>query len=552
MQGLKSQPGTSLEQAEAIIQRLTQQKAIWIEVPIRERIYYLERCLEAIAVVAADWVQAACYAKGIDPKSPLAGEEWLIGPTAMITTLQAGGQPQPLRLRQRNGQAIAQVFPDSLLDWLLWFGFTGEVCLSPGRPITQGQAYQTPDPTGKLALVLGAGNVSAIAPLDALYKLIAENAVVLLKLNPVNDYLGTFLEQALAPLQEAGYLVTVYGDADLGKFLCQHPLIDTIHITGSHRTYEAILHQRGSAFLECRKLYADHLAMPKPITAELGCVTPVLVIPGNWSDSDLAFQARHVASMVVHNASFNCAAAKVLITAKGWAQRDLFLDYLRRKLAQIPLREAYYPGATARYQTFLEHYPQAQTFGERNETTLPWMLIPNVPAQLDEHALREEAFCGVLAEVSLQATDAAAFLNTAVAFANQQVWGNLSCTVLIDGATQRQYRAELETAIAQLRYGAIGINLWSGVIFGIPACTWGAFPGNTPKDIQSGQGVVHNAYLFDHPQKSVVRAPFRIFPTPPWFAQHRTLREMAIHYTQLQAQPSFSNLLKVFWAAIRG
>ena len=47
----------------------------------------------------------------------------------------------------------------------------------------------------------------------------------------------------------------------------------------------------------------------RPFSAELGCVTPVLVVPGPWSESDLDFQARHVAGMVAQNASFNCNAA---------------------------------------------------------------------------------------------------------------------------------------------------------------------------------------------------------------------------------------------------
>ena len=37
-------------------------------------------------------------------------------------------------------------------------------------------------------------------------------------------------------------------------------------------------------------------------------------------------------------------------------------------------------------------------------------------------------------------------------------------------------------------------------------------------DIGSGSGVVGNAALFDRPDKSVVRGPFRSRPKPPWFA----------------------------------
>ena len=89
--------------------------------------------------------------------------------------------------------------------------------------------------------MLGAGNVSAIAALDSLHKLFAENQVVLLKMNPVNAYVGEFLEKALQPLIQAGFLAIVYGDAELGRYLCQHPQIETIHITGSHQTHDAIV-----------------------------------------------------------------------------------------------------------------------------------------------------------------------------------------------------------------------------------------------------------------------------------------------------------------------
>ncbi len=57
------------------------------------------------------------------------------------------------------------------------------------------RAYDIPPAArqGKLALVLGAGNVASIAPLDVLHKLFIENQVCLLKLNPVNDYLHDLL-----------------------------------------------------------------------------------------------------------------------------------------------------------------------------------------------------------------------------------------------------------------------------------------------------------------------------------------------------------------------
>lgn len=551
-------PPTSFEQANTIAHHLATRKTAWVQVSPGDRIIYLQRCLAQVDQLASAWAEAACRAKGIDPAANLAGEEWFIGPTAtiaalqqLIKTLQANGQPRPPKRTQRQGQTIVQVFPDNWQERLLWWGYRGEVWLEPGEPDTQGKIYRHPAAMGTLALVLGAGNVSSIAALDTLHKLFAENAIVLLKMNPVNDYMGPMLAQAFQPLRDDGFFDVVYGGASLGSYLCQHSLIDTIHITGSQQTYEAIVWGNSRTEQTERKATQQPLNS-KPITAELGCVTPVLVVPGNWSQADLAFQARQVAGMVVHNASFNCAAAKVLVTAKGWAQRQDFLTLVRQEFAKAPARIAYYPGAKQRYIEFLERYPQAQMSNSGSDEIIPWTLIPDVPPEREEYALTHEAFCGVLAEVSLAPIDAAEFLTQAVNFVNDRIWGNLSCTLLIDPVTQTRYATELDHAIASLEYGAIGVNVWSGVIYSLPALTWGAFPGNSPDRIQSGQGTVHNAYLFEHPQKSVLYAPFRVSPMPIWFSRHNTLLPLAQQFTRFQTKPTWDNVFRVVMAAIKG
>ena len=76
--------------------------------------------------------------------------------------------------------------------------------------------------------------------------------------------------------------------------------------------------------------------------------------------------------------------------------------------------------------------------------------------------------------------------------------------------------------------------------------------GKSFLDIGSGSGFVHNSYLFDHPQKSVVYAPFRIFPTPAWFANHKNLLGMAKQLLKLEANPTWKNLPLVVLAALRG
>jgi len=547
------------DDVDAKVARVAARKDDWVRVPIAERVALLRKCLDGIVAVAERWVKDGCALKGIDPGEPLAGEEWVGGPMAaarnarlLVEALEQGGQPKPRRVRARaDGQLVADVFPMSMLDRALMGGVRAEVWIEPGKPATQGAVYRDPPRAGKVSLVLGAGNVSSIVFMDALYKLFVESEVVVVKVNPVNAYVGPHLEEAFRALVDAGFLAVVYGGADVGARLATHPSIDTLHVTGSDRTYDAIVWGGDEAERARRKAEND----PKnhrPFTAELGCVTPILIVPGPWSASDIEFQARHVASMVAQNASFNCNAAKVLVTARGWLQRDAFLTAVESALTSTRKRKAYYPGAEERYRAFLERYPRARQLGEGGEGVVPWTILRDVPAEEGEYALTNEAFCGILAEVSLDAKDAREFLERAVPFANDRCWGNLSCGIFVHPTTADEHEADLDRAIAALRYGGIGVNAWPAIVYALGVTTWGAFPGNKATAITSGSGVVHNTLLFDHPEKSVVYAPFRIRPKPAWFADHKTLHEVGRRMTGVEAAPTWGKVARVALAAMRG
>jgi hypothetical protein len=98
-------------------------------------------------------------------------------------------------------------------------GTTAEVWMEPRVTLEEaaagmGRIYR---PGGKddggVCFVLGAGNISSIAPMDALYKLFVEDRVVVLKMNPVNEHLGPTSRRRCRPLVEANFLRIVYGGA---------------------------------------------------------------------------------------------------------------------------------------------------------------------------------------------------------------------------------------------------------------------------------------------------------------------------------------------------
>lgn len=548
---------------------LNKSKNLWVQLPLARRIDYLRGILRAIEPVADRLVDAAIAAKGIPPGSTLVGEEYFAGPVVIARTvrltlrtleqIERHGAPKldksAIRTRP-DGQVAVRVFPTDTLDKLSFAGFSAEVWQEPGvtaANIPMASFYRDPKShPGRTALVLAAGNVASIGPLDMVYKLFAEGQVVLCKFNPVNDYTGPFVEEIFAELIRDGFVRTAYGAGDVGAYLCEHAGIDEIHITGSDRTHDLIVFGPGEE--GARRKAENRPRNQKRITSELGNVSPIIVMPGSWTESELRFQAENVATMLANNAGFNCNAARVIVLHESWPQKRAFLDMLRAVLAALPQRRAYYPGAHEKYAMFLEAHPQAQPVGPRADGVLPWTLVPDVdPTDTDAVAFREEAWCSIVAQTALPAADAADFLTRAVDFCNDTLWGTLNAALIIHPTTRERIGdATLQDAIARLRYGSIGINHWPALCYAFGSTTWGAWPGHPLNDIQSGIGVVHNAYLFDRPQKTVLEGPFKVFPKPAWFVTHRRSDKIARKMVSLETDPSLTKLPAIILQALMG
>ena len=119
-------------------------------------------------------------------------------------------------------------------------------------------------------------------------------------------------------------LAVVYGGATEGSYLCNHPGIEEIHITGSDKTFDAIVFGAGSEGIK-RKAEGSPL-LTKRVTGELGNVSPVIVVPGPWKPDDLIYQAEHIDTMLTNNAGFNCNATRVIIQDASWPLRSQLLE----------------------------------------------------------------------------------------------------------------------------------------------------------------------------------------------------------------------------------
>jgi acyl-CoA reductase-like NAD-dependent aldehyde dehydrogenase len=385
-----------------------------------------------------------------------------------------------------------------------------------------------------------------------LYELVAFNRPSILKLNPTFAGLLPPYERALQPLIRAGVLRIVSGGAAVGEYLAHPPKINHVHITGSAMTHDAIVWGVGEE-AERRRADGDP-KLTKPISSELGGVGPVIVVPGEWSEADIEYQAEHVATMRLHNGGHNCVAGQMVVLSSDWPQRDQFLNVVRRVLEKLN-RAPWYPGTDRKVAAAEQSYPAAEHHGV---TTLV-----EVSADASQDACTSEYFGPVLAHTTLPGTGAG-FLNAAVVYANDKLDGTLGANIIIAPADKKALGTALDQAVADLRYGTVAINAWTGLAFLAAGMPWGAFPGHTIREVGSGIGVVHNANLVDNTERAVVKGAFRPFPRSvaggenslspkaPWFVTNKTEAKTTRLLTYFAGNPSWAKMTRIFVSAFRG
>ena len=564
-ESMKVQP-SSLSEMDQALAVLTAHKDAWATMDIPGRIVLLDQMKQDLSKVENRWITAGMAAKETHAESMAEGEEWwnLILVYRHIRFLRKAlqdiaqfGKPQiPGKVTTRpNGQVVAQVVPYDSKEQFALPGVRAEVWMDPsvsvqGGGIPQASFYHLRDKKGQVCLVLGAGNMAALVVEDFLHKMFVEGQVVALKMNPVIEYLGPIFRDGFDCLIHAGYLQILYGGASEGAYLCNHAAVDNIHMTGADRTFDAIVFGSGTAGKKRKQAHRPQFT--KNFSAELGNISPVIVVPGPWTQQDIKNQSARLGSALVPNSGCYCLSPRMMIQMKNWEHREELNRGIADFLETIKTRKAYYPGSFELHRQFVEAHPQALQLGKPEQGHLPWTFIVDVDAtNLDDICFKREPFLSLYSETSLEAHNVVDFIHKAVEFANERLWGNLVATIVVHPASlkDKAVAAAVDQAIADLRYGSIVINHWGLLAYYMKITPWGAYPGNELHDIQSGIGFVNNPLMLDRVQKSVIYSDFAPLVDP--FLANLTNNYLVFRQsTRYHFDPSISNLFNLIGRAM--
>ena len=514
----------------------------------------LEETISNIKEVAFFWATICSDNKGTT-KTPAEGEEWLGGPFASVLATQyyiksLTNDDDLVEKKYNSEENSYKVFPNNFTERITFPFIDAKVIFNKSMSFDDINKYRgfskRYDIDPSITLVLGAGNFSSIPYLDVLYHLITRKSVILLKLNPVNEYLKPVFEKVFQNFIERGYIIVTTGNIDESKYMANHPGINHIHLTGSDKTFEDIVYGRELTDKE-RKSKSLSKINNKPITSELGNVTPIIIHPGKWSTSDIKYQARKIVTAKLNNNGFNCIAAQVVVLPDGWGQTDTLIKFVKHYMSKAKERKAYYPESIER----LEKLEKDKGYERVNALSC---VTPHLTREIKAYSKFEidEVWSSTIYFKKIEYTSIEDFANKAIDYCNDELWGNLGVSVIIKDHDRKFNKHITNLYIDKLNYGTVAINEWAAIGYIIPQLPWGGFPGNRDNDIQSGQSVVHNSMLFESPLKGVVNTKFRIsrLIDPPWFVTNKKARRLFRNLTYYQINNSNINFLKLIFAAL--
>lgn len=570
---------TPLAEVAGAIDHVASKAAEWAGLPATAKKALMEECLELLKLHTDDLAEAAIASRGYDSSldlhdhlnadatmiSGVLTASWLRGGISLMESLVSTGQPpKGSRTTLRpDGSHRVRVYPGSFKDALV--GDTGRwkaVPIGEGADfevVIRGKEGEAPTQFNPLELppsvtgVLGAGNTEILN--DIIHALCLSNSVVIYKSNPVLSKSNRVKQRILAPLIDKGYLAFVYGGLEQGRAIVDSPKVTRITLTGSGKTYDHIVW----GDRDKRDLCSEPV-VTKPVLAELGSVNPYIVVPGDapWSASDIDAQAEALVAYKLVNNCHVCAAPQVVVTCRQWAQRSEFIAAVRKKFADAPTTCCFYPGIATQYRRHLEAMGteaivSAPSDGlELGDCHMPLAFQQDVHVPTESSqvplAFAEEAFCPILYEVALDTTpNLTLFLPAAVEFCHKWCWGNLTCMIVVDDSTRKCNEKSFQTQLDSMRFGTIGVNFPASGANAFPALTWGGFPGNDPRDVQSGSGQIGNFYCFENVEKSIMVNRFSNLHTFKLASSRRAKRQARTRARRISAV--FAHM--TFWRLVK-
>ena len=377
---------------------------------------------------------------------------------------------------------------------------------------------------GGVALVLGAGNQSFITMMDVLQCIFYHPCKpVLIKHHPLRPHLVDVCSELFAPLIECGFLDQICdGGIEETQTILKHPDIAHVHVTGALSTARAIENKLAES-----RSHISRQDVERMVTSELGCATPWIIAPGDYSLRELNMAAKHIMTGKKVNAGCNCLCSQVVILPHEWDQKDEFKRILLEKAREIPTDPLYYPGSFDRVQSFAEKYDSTKVQqilsrtvdrnfdGDSSDFVPIYVIDCGVYGKEDfnSYALENEAFGPILALVELpgNVNQENYLMDCAVPFVNQKgnIYGSLSCSLVYPKKINTDI---IKKVIAALNYGCVALNTWS--FFGYFGIGYGGSWGGCELDEtgQSGRGLIGNYFLIPGIQKTVVYSRALTFP----------------------------------------
>ena len=479
---------------------------------------------------------------------PLASQRLLLLTARTLTDIARSGLPRlprPPRVvhtghgsDEDTSRIAIDVLPTAgFLDGIILQGHRAEVrCVNPGgvdafmrswrREVVERPA------SGGVAAILGAGNVTGLSIADAVCQVFEHGRAALVKLHPLHEPLAPVYARALAPLIDAGLVAFMIGDATVAQAAVTASSVTHVHLTGGRAAFDAVA-----------------AMTTKPLTCELGNVTPWFVVPGRYTPAQLRCQADMVAASIANNTSFNCIATKLVVTCRTWEQREEFLGLVQRRLASLPPRPAWYPGSPGLYSAVTGREP-------RGDGTLPWVFRTGLDPRADAAWIEQEWFVPVAGELPVDAADIETFCQRASGIA-RDLPGSLVASVTSPNSLSSRDAARVELLLEHLPFGVVAHNCWSALAYTVGCVPWGGYPGGTLAAPKSGIGFVHDPLLLPLVHNSIIRGPLSSPLTPawvPWHAHGARLAEGVIdlHAARAAGRTGLWPLIRMLPAVLTG